>query len=379
MRSDIRNIVAATAALAVMVLAHADRAHGQFSPAAPNPIYGVDCLDGNCCSKGGEAGWGAMGPVPWQMYAQGEYVGPARAQHVPVYRLRVDDQLELVYRVTRDVLPTPYELNVGDQVRVESFTDPDLNRDLIILPDGTISLRLLGQVRAANMTVAQLTEELDRLYKKFYKVPAITVTPLLVNAKLEDLRATVDSRAGNGGQTRNARVTPDGTIALPAIGSVPAQGLTLEELQREINARYAEEIQGIEVTPILSERAPRFVYVVGEVQTPGRFTLEGPTTLMQSISMAGGWNIGANLNEIVVFRRGDDWRLLATRIDVRGALYGKRPCPADEIWLSDSDIVVVPKSPTQELADHIELVFTRCIYGVLPFNTSLDFGSLNGL
>src|SRR5436190_929029 len=85
------------------------------------------------------------------------------------------------------------------------------------LADGTITLRLLGQVRVTHHTVDQLREEIDASYKKFYKVPAITVTPIKVNTKLEDLRATVDSRAGTGGQGRRARVTPEGTIALPAV------------------------------------------------------------------------------------------------------------------------------------------------------------------
>ena len=40
---------------------------------------------------------------------------------------------------------------------------------------------------------------IEDLYKKYYKVPAITVTPLKVNTKLEDLRATIDRRAGIGG------------------------------------------------------------------------------------------------------------------------------------------------------------------------------------
>ena len=95
--------------------------------------------------------------IDWQAYAQGEYVGHARLAHVPEYRLRVDDQLDMTYRLTRDETPDPYKLNVGDEIRVESFTDPDLNRDLLLQPDGTITLRLLGQVHATGRTVTQLT------------------------------------------------------------------------------------------------------------------------------------------------------------------------------------------------------------------------------
>lgn len=349
------------------------------SPAqmANDPIkVGVDSADPTCS----ELHWKARRPIPWQIFAQGEYIGPAREQHVPEYRLRVDDELEFVYRLTRNEMTTPYRLNVGDEIRLESLTDPNLNRDLVIQPDGSITVLLLGQVHAARKTVTELTELLDKDYKRYYKVPAITVTPLRVNTKLEDLRATVDSRAGRGGQSQSVRVTPEGTIQLPAIESVPAQGLTLDELKREVDERYAQVVDGIGVTPILTARAPRYLYVLGEVKTPGRFELVGPTTVMQAISLAGGWNVGGNLREVVIFRRAEDWRLVATKVDIRGALYGQRPIPSDELWLRDSDIVVVPKQPILWADEFIELVFTRGIYGVAPFNgISVTFSDITAL
>ena len=114
--------------------------------------------------------------------------------------------------------------------------------------------------------------------------------------------------------------------------------------------------------------------MLGEVKLPGRYVLEGPTTVMQAISMGGSWNVGANLKQVVVFRRGDDWRLMATMVDLQGALAGKCKCPAGEIWLGDSDVVLVPKSPILQADDFINLVFTRGIYGVMPFSTSYEFG-----
>jgi polysaccharide export outer membrane protein len=344
-------------------------------PADCGTLKAVDGSLGLC--RPGEARWTDSRPMPWQMYGPGDYVGPFRPEHLPEYRLRVDDVLEFVYRLTRDELARPYELNVGDVIRVESLVDNPadreaptqrLDRELVVQPDGTITLPLLGQVRAARRTVQELRDDLEGRYKKYIRVPAITVTPIRVETKLEDLRATVDSRAGAGGQSRQARVTPEGTLALPAIGSVPAQGLTLDELKREIDERYAAIVGGIEVTPILVTRAPRFVYVLGEVRAPGRYELTAPTTVMQGIALAGGWTNGGNLREIVVFRRGEDWRLVATRLDLRGALLGKRPCPADEIWLRDSDLVVIPKSPIMLFDDFVELVFTRGAYGVVPFS-----------
>lgn len=363
---------------AVLLLA-ASAARAQHVVPAPGitapsrPISGIDCdPEGPCC----DPGWDAMGPIPFNTYGPGQYTGQARLQHVPEYRLRVDDQLEFVFRLTRIEQTDPYKLNVGDEIRFESVADPLLNRDLVIQPDGTITVKLLGQVHAARRTVTELTTSLDEALRKFYRDPAVTITPLKVNTKLEDLRATVDSRQGFGGQKISAKMTPEGTVGLPAVGSVFLQGLTLTEAKREIDARYNEIVQGIEVTPILTQRAPRFAYVVGEVRNPGRFVLEGPTTSLQAIALAGGWNVGGNLRQVVVFRRGDDWRLMATILDLRGALYGKTPCPTDEIWLDDQDVVIVPKSPVLVTNDWISLVFTRGLYGVLPFGAQVNFTNL---
>lgn len=327
------------------------------------PIEGIDCLDRSCQ---GEPDWKSHHPLPWQVFAQGEYVGPHRPAHLPEYRIRVDDEVELVFRITREVTPEAYQFNVGDQLRVESLQDPNLDRELTIQPDGNITVRLLGQVRAAGRTVEQLRGYLEQEYLKFYKEPSITVTPLQMNTKLEDLRATIDARAGLGGQSVTTFVSPDGTIQLPAIGPVPAQGLTLDELKTEVDQRYLSVVEGIEVTPILIRRAPRYVYVLGEVAQPGRYELVAPTTAMQSIALAGGWNNGGNLREIVVFRRAEDWRLVATRLDLRGGVYGKRPIPSDEIWLRDSDIVLIPQSPLLRTDELIELVFTRGVNPMIP-------------
>ena len=357
-----------------------------LGPAAPHPIWGVDSMSGfRCGCPQGEVGWEVRECVDFQAYAQGEYVGRARIQHVPEYRIRVDDQIAFVFRLTREESSTPYELQVGDRVRVESLTGDsagrgqpgetdNIRREQIIQPDGTISLPLLGQVRAARMTIDGLREHLEEKYKRFYRVPAITVTPLQVNTKLQDLIESVDARQGNGGLQLQVNVTPAGKLYLPGLGAVFAQGLTLDELKAEIDARYAATIPGVAVTPVLTQRAPRFIYVLGEVAQPGRFRLEGPTTLMGAIALAGGWNNGANLRQVVVFRRGEDWRLMATMLDVQGALYGRRPTPADEIWLSDADVIVVPKTPIQMVDEVIEQFFTDGLYSLFP---QFVFGQFN--
>jgi polysaccharide export outer membrane protein len=313
--------------------------------------------------------------IPWSAYHQGEYIGPARNPHLGEYRLRVDDQVNFVYRLTRERTSRPYQLVVGDVVRLELLRDPTINRELEVQPDGSVVVPLLGRVLAADRTTEQLRRDLEEKFKEQYRDPIVVVSPIKVNSRLEDLRAAVDRRAGTGGQAQPTQVTPEGTIQLPGIGSVCVQGLTLPEIKEEVDARYDQLFGGIEVTPILIQRAPRYIYVLGEVATPGRFTLEGPTSLMQSIALAGGWNNGANLRQVVVFRRAEDWRMTATVLNIERALYGGDPAPRNEVWLRDSDVVVVPKTTLRVLDDAIELAFTDGLYGIFP-TFQLGFGSL---
>jgi polysaccharide export outer membrane protein len=310
-------------------------------------------------------------PLAWEIFAQGEYIGPARTQHVPEYFLRVDDQIGFVFRLNGKPTTTPYRLNVGDVIRIGSLTMPNIQFDAPIEPDGKIILPQVGPVMAAGKSMETLRTELDERFRQFLKEPSITVTPVSINKTLEELRTAVTNRNGIfAGQAFHAKVSPDGTVQLPAIGSVPAQGLTLGELRSEIETRYAEVVQGFEITPVLTDRAPRSVYVLGEVQKPGKFVLDAPTTVIQALAMAGSWNIGANLNQVIVFRRDAEWRLMATRVNIRPALYNSRSLCADDIWLRDSDVVIVPKCILQVLDDYIALIFTKGIYGVVPFSTS---------
>ena len=340
------------------------------------PIQGVDCLQGTGC---GEPGWKCWGPIPWQALSQGEYVGPSRSPHVPEYRLRPDDQIDFVYRHNREELSHPYQLQVGDSIKLESLIDDKLNREVTVQPDGTIDVLLLGQVRVARRTIDEVRADLNEKYKKYYKMTDLNVTRLKTQTQVEDLIQAVTNRFVSGGQSKLVRVTPDGCIALPGIGVVPVQGMTLDEVELEVEARYQRIVTALDITPILAERAPRHIYVLGEVRTPGRFELVGPTTAMQSIALAGGWNNGGNLRQVVVFRRAEDWRLLATKLDIRGGLYGERPIPSDEIWLRDSDVVVIPKMPILRIDDTIELLFYRGLYAAFPIGYGYSFNGSSAI
>jgi len=348
----------------------------------PSPVKYFAGVDENTQRDNtGEPRWKNADMIPWEAFAYGEYIGPHRNPHVAEYRLRVNDALEFVYILTRERSTEPYRFYVGDTISITSAIDESIDQELIsVLGDGTISLSLIGQVRVAGKTIRDLQRELNDRYAKYFQNPSVVVQVLEGDTPLRDLLDSVDARAGQGGQSRNAIVSPDGTIQLPLVGSVPAIGLTLKEIAREVNARYRNRVRGIEVTPVLTERAPRFIYVVGEVAQPGRFELTGPTSSMQAIALAGGFNSGGNLRQIIVFRRDQNYKLMATKLDLAGALFGRRPHPSDEIWLRDSDIILIPKQPIQRLSEQVNRYLVQTLYAIFPqqgvaFNFD-DFTSL---
>lgn len=348
---------------------------------APGPvksILGVNEFVG--ASLGREPGFRDSQLVPWEMFAYGEYIGPHRTPHVPEYRLRVNDQLEFVYYLNRRQSMRAYRIFVGDQIRISSATDADINQaEITVLSDGMVSLPLIGQVRAAQKTIADLQDELNELYEKFLTDPAILVQVVEGDTPLRDILDSVDARGGVGGQLRQATVSPDGTVQLPVIGSVPAVGLTLDEIRREINARYRDRVPGLETTPVLVERAPRFIYVVGQVNQPGQFELVGPTTALQALALAESDLQGGNLRNIIVLRRDEAWRLTATRLDLSGTLFGRRPLPSDEIFLRDSDIIVVPRKPIQRLSEAVDLYLTSTLYSIFPQQLIFDLDNFGGV
>lgn len=334
-------------------------------------IQWVDPATFAALRPGSAGNWGDA----WDTYRQGQYVGNVRLPHVPEYRLRVDDVVQFVFRQIRTVSSEPYRLTVGDQIHVRSMSKPaEVNSGAIVVqPDGMISLPLVGQVSAAGYSVEELRDELDKRYRQFFQSPAMVVTPVKLNTRVQDFLDAVDRRftgVGGGGQERAVLVLPDGTISLPAIGTLCAQGLTVPELGYEVNERYHQILEGVTATPALFQRAPRYAYVLGEVARPGRYELVAPTSVSQAISLAGSWNVGANLRHVIILRRGEDWRLMGCAVNMNTTLNRRPVCPHNDMWLADSDVVIVLKGDLIKANNLIDQVFTRGIYAVFPLSFS---------
>jgi len=68
-----------------------------------------------------------------------------------------------------------YRVQVGDQLDVKFFYNPELNEQVTVRPDGRISLQLVHEIRAAGLTPSQLTDLLAKKYAPELKKPEIVV------------------------------------------------------------------------------------------------------------------------------------------------------------------------------------------------------------
>lgn len=102
--------------------------------------------------------------------------------------------------------------------------------------------------------------------------------------------------------TRDVVVRPDGKISLPLIQDIQAEGRTSEELADVIHQKLLPYLKNPAVTVIVKEvNAPKF-FVTGYVIRPGTYPLRGDLSVLQALSMAGGFTEFASPRKIRLIR-----------------------------------------------------------------------------
>ncbi len=97
-------------------------------------------------------------------------------------------------------------------------------------------------------------------------------------------------------------VRPDGKISMPLIQDVTAAGQTTVELAAQIQQKLVAFIKEPQVSVIVLQiNAPKF-YVIGSVVRPGTYPLRGETSVLQALSLAGGFTQFASVKNIKLIR-----------------------------------------------------------------------------
>lgn len=93
---------------------------------------------------------------------------------------------------------------------------------------------------------------------------------------------------GDSTLTQTVTVLPDGSIEYPLIGQVSVSGLTPAGVEKVLKQRLTKYVKHPVVTVMIAQQGQPNVLVLGNVKTPGKYTLRSGARLTDAIAAAGG-------------------------------------------------------------------------------------------
>lgn len=140
--------------------------------------------------------------------------------------------------------------------------------------------------------------------------------------------------------SRTIPVRPDGKISLPLIGEIQASGMTPLQLQKDIAQRLKAFLANPEVTVIVTDPRSHHFNIVGQVAKPGTYPLSQSMTVLDAISLAGGFRDFAKETKIYVLRAMPSGAKARLPFNYKDAIKGKKP--QTNVALLPGDTIVVP-------------------------------------
>jgi polysaccharide export outer membrane protein len=265
--------------------------------------------------------------------------------------------------------PEPgYVLGPDDQIIIHAFKAEEMSdKPVPIGPDGMISLPLVGNVRAAGLSVRELENELASRLTDYVQHPSVSITvseyrsqPVSVlgdvnTPGVHELRGQTSllrmlSLAGGlkpdaGYRIKIVRRAESGPIPLPGASSDSSGKFSVAELNIKELLDASRPQDDIVVKPYDVITVPRaqVVYVVGEVNKAGAFVLNerGSLSVLQAVSRAEGLKFSAKAHASRVLRPvpGSEQKT-EIKIDVANILRGTAP----DVPLYPDDVLFVPNN-----------------------------------
>jgi polysaccharide biosynthesis/export protein len=260
------------------------------------------------------------------------------------------------FKVTAPSSPHLAALGPGDRVRISVFGEKKLSRnDVLIWPDGRISLPLAGRLLVAGKTPAQLEDRVTRRLRTFLRDPRVTVALMKVTSRRSSVLGQV-TRQGSypvrTGDTLLSLLATAGGLLVSRVGESPRSTadlrnavvmrrgqLVLRDFRRlMLSPRPGDDLplQGGEVIYIPGT-LHRAAHVLGEVKKPARLLVSGQTTVTRLLALAGGATKDADLDDVRLVRGGLGSQKVL-RVSVRNILAGK----AQDVRVLAGDILYVP-------------------------------------
>jgi len=205
---------------------------------------------------------------------------------------------------------THHNLSPGDVISLNVFGEPDLSVSKVRIPEsGVISLPLIGGLNVAKKTVSQVESQVkQQLERGYIKNPRLSITidayrPIFVKG------AVISS--GSFPYTEGLTVAKALALAGGLKKSAKSQGVSIFREDKEVvsdvsvNSQYviqSGDIISVDDEPGLGEETGLYVYLHGEVKTPGAYQYRKGLTVEKAVVLAGGFSLRASKRKISVSR-----------------------------------------------------------------------------
>lgn len=272
-----------------------------------------------------------------------------------------------------------YRIGPEDLIEIAVFEVPELSRTVRVSASGEISLPLIGAVKAAGLSPAQMEQELTGMLRgKYLQDPQVSVflkeyksAPVSVVGAVkmpgsyfvQTQKSLIEVLAMAQGFSEGPQRHPGRTVIIthplgtswraagdpatsePGDGQGQIQEIPIKQLLESGDPKWNVSIYPGDVIRVVPAGT---YYVAGNVVRPGGFLLTDfeNLTVIQALAMAGGPNKAASLKNAVIIRRDAVGTRTEEKIDLKRVMQGKDP----ETLLGANDILFVPGSVGKEAA-----------------------------
>lgn len=247
-----------------------------------------------------------------------------------------------------------YRIHGGDELTINVYGEKDLPTTAKVLPSGTISYPLVGELRVAGLTPTQAGALLATNLSRYIRRPQVAIAvakegPIAVlvlgNVKtpgkyeLPSRSRITDALASAGGLGVTDGSLPDARLATAAgdVKNVSLQGL-LHNGDTSQNVPLADEMTVYVPSPLTLN-----VQVLGAVDRPGDIVVREGDRLSMAVARAGNSaNANADLNHITVRRQSPDGSVKTYNVNLYDVL--KSGDVNRDLVMQKNDLVYVPQS-----------------------------------
>ncbi|HEV8586487.1 MAG TPA: SLBB domain-containing protein [Methylomirabilota bacterium] len=252
----------------------------------------------------------------------------------------------------RSIAAQEYTIGPGDVLKITVWGHDDLSKEYPVTLDGRVPFPLIGSVAAVGLTTTQFAKRLHDLLEKDYLVnPQVIVAvkeylshkvqvlgdaekPGLVYLTGPTTLLEVLSKAGGLSKTAGKDVL----IVRP----IATGGNTILRIDlRKVHAGDTKDNIFVENGDMMFVPKASAIFVLGEVTRAGTFPLDKETSVLEAVTLAGGFSNAAAPGGVKILRRTASGKQETISLDLAGAV------PKDKDYrLEDGDTVLVPKGNT---------------------------------